>query len=278
MSRPARETRWRREGRDEVASTFRERRLTQRRTRIRLHEALLAWALVCVAVPSGASDLPDGFVRVKEVSPTIREDIRYAGPDNFVGRPLSGYEAGACILRIEAARALARVQESLAGKGLGLVVYDCYRPKRAVADMLRWAQAPSGPRFGPFHPATNRRSLVSRGYVAARSLHSTGLAVDLGLTRLDASRAPVMLRGDCTAPAEIRGSQGALDFGTAFDCFDQRSSTSARGLPAEAAANRRQLIKAMAEQGFTNYPREWWHFSYSKARRGPAQEFPVTAR
>jgi zinc D-Ala-D-Ala dipeptidase len=252
--------------------------LTQRRTRIRLRKALLASALACAAVPSGASDLPDGFVRVTEVSPTIREDIRYAGPDNFVGRPLSGYEAGVCILRTEAARALARIQESLAGKGLGLVVYDCYRPKRAVADMLRWAQAPSGPRFGPFHPTTDRRGLVSQGYVAARSLHSTGLAVDLGLARLDAPRAPVRLLGDCTAPVEMRGDQGALDFGTAFDCFDQRSSASARGLSVEAAANRRQLIEAMAEQGFLNYPREWWHFSYGKSRRGLAQDFPVAAR
>jgi zinc D-Ala-D-Ala dipeptidase len=229
-------------------------------------------------VPSGASDLPDGFVRIKEVSPTIREDIRYAGPDNFVGRPLRGYEAGLCILRTEAARALARVQEGLAGKGLGLVVYDCYRPKRAVADMLRWAQAPGGPRFGPFHPATERRSLVAQGYVAVRSLHSTGLAVDLGLARLDATPVPVGLRGDCTAPVEVRGHQGALDFGTAFDCFDQRSSASARGLPSRAAANRRQLIKAMAEQGFTNYPREWWHFSYVGSRRGPALDFPIAGR
>ena len=233
---------------------------------------------ITVSSASPAGDLPDGFVRAREVAPTLREDIRYASSNNFVGRPLRGYEAGMCILRAEAARALARVQASLAPHGLGLVMYDCYRPRRAVADMLHWAKAPAGPRFGRFHPAADRRQLVALGYIASRSLHSTGLAVDVGLARLDAPSGSAVLGDDCTAPLASRGDQGALDFGTAFDCFDARSSTKAPGLPAAAAANRRRLVAAMAEQGFSNYPREWWHFTYSGAIRGRAQDFPVTAR
>ncbi len=71
--------------------------------------------------------------------PSIAQDIRYASPNNFTAAPLPGYGAPECVLRREAAEALARVQAELARQHLGLKTYDCYRPERAVRAMWRWA-------------------------------------------------------------------------------------------------------------------------------------------
>src|SRR6516162_5898416 len=95
----------------------------------------IAAAIVLAAMTQAAAAqraLPAGFVYLRDVDPTIAQDIRYAGSDNFVGRPLPGYEATECILRRDVAAALKRVQADLAASGLSLKVYDCYRPIRAV--------------------------------------------------------------------------------------------------------------------------------------------------
>ena len=109
------------------------------------------------------------------------------GPDNFTGRPLPGYQAAECVLRREAAQALARVQADLAEQNLGLKVYDCYRPTRAVAGMARWARQAESPDAPTkrFYPALDRRALFALGYIAAHSAHSTGVAVDLTLIARD---------------------------------------------------------------------------------------------
>jgi D-alanyl-D-alanine dipeptidase len=66
--------------------------------------------------------------------------LRYFGNNNFVGERIDGYERPRCLLSAPAANALAAVQSSLAGRGLGLKVFDCYRSQRAVAQFMRWAQ------------------------------------------------------------------------------------------------------------------------------------------
>src|SRR5437868_4337685 len=91
--------------------------------------------LMLLAAPALAgSALPRGFVYLRDVDPTIVQDIRYAGSHNFVGRPVRGYLAAECILSISAADALKTVQRKLAAKNLSLIAWDCYRPKRAVDD------------------------------------------------------------------------------------------------------------------------------------------------
>ena len=89
--------------------------------------------------------LPEGFVYLRDVDPTILQDIRYAGRDNFTGAPVPGYEAAECVLVRPAAEALAAVQADLRAKGLTLKVYDCYRPARAVAAFVEWAKEPDDP-------------------------------------------------------------------------------------------------------------------------------------
>lgn len=229
--------------------------------------ALSALASLLTPLPAPAADLPAGFVRLKDVDPTIRQDMRYAGSLNFMGRPAEGYSAAECILTQPAASALAGVQKAMSDYGVTLVVFDCYRPERAVADFVRWTKR-GGPPDPRWHPKVKRGDLIAEGYIAGRSAHSRGSTVDLALAPL---AGPVAADPDCGA-----GGTNALDFGTGFDCFDPRSRTANPDLPTAAAINRRKLVAVMQDFGFRNYSREWWHFTLSdepyKTRRF---DFPI---
>jgi len=123
--------------------------------------------------------LPKGFVYLRDTDPTIVQDIRYAGSHNFVGRPIKGYLAAECILSDRAASALRTVQSMLAEKKLSLIVWDCYRPKRAVDDFLRWSKYPAQSEMkAEFYPRTDKQKLFALGYLATRSAHSRGSTVD----------------------------------------------------------------------------------------------------
>ena len=91
---------------------------------------------------TNAWSLPEGFVYVDEVIPSIKQDIRYFGVNNFVGRPVNGYHTNRAILTKSAASALKAVQEELSKFGLGLLVFDAYRPQQAVDDFqsgkIKW--------------------------------------------------------------------------------------------------------------------------------------------
>jgi D-alanyl-D-alanine dipeptidase len=168
------------------------------------------------------------LVDVRQVDSSIRVDARYAGADNFTGAPLPGYEAPKALLRREAAAALGRVQRRLRSGGLGLRVFDGYRPVRATRAMVAWTE-----RVG-------RPDLVDSGYIARRSRHNMGVAVDLTLVDL------------------VSGTE--VPMGTAFDAFTPAAHTA--NATGRIARYRRILVRAMASEGFTNYDQEWWHFSY----------------
>ncbi|HUF26675.1 MAG TPA: M15 family metallopeptidase [Gemmatimonadaceae bacterium] len=188
------------------------------------------------AVSAEAGPTPDGtaaqaeslLVDIRQLDQSIVVEARYATTDNFTGAPLPGYEANRALLRREAAVALARVQARLRSQGLGLKVFDGYRPVRATGAMMEWTER------------TGRQDLVRDGYIAERSRHNLGVAIDLTLVEL--------------------GSGRELDMGTAYDEFTPAAHTaSAVGVVAERRAT---LVSAMESEGFTNYEREWWHFSY----------------
>lgn len=213
--------------------------------------------------------MPAGFVRIADVDPTIRQDIRYAGLANFLHRRVDGYDAPVCILTAQAARALSSVQQAMKARGLTLVVFDCYRPSRAVADIGRWTRK-GGPPDRQWYPSVQRGDLIAKGYVGEFSSHSRGSTVDLGIAEAEGKN---IVRATCGAP-----HGGTLDFGTGFDCFDPASETARRPLPAKAMENRRLLLDAMGAAGFRNYAREWWHFTLA-GEPFPRQrfDFPVTA-
>lgn len=184
----------------------------------------------------------DGFVSVSEAIPDVLLDIRYYSTYNFVGERIDGYEEPVALLTREAAVALKAVSDELRTRGLRLVIYDGYRPQRAVDHFVRWAEDVADTRMKPiFYPEVDKRELFSQGFIARHSGHSRGSTVDL--TLLD----------------EATGQ--LLDVGGAFDYFGERSHGDYAGVTPAQRANRQLLREAMLAHGFKPLSTEWWHFT-----------------
>lgn len=229
-----------------------------------VHRIIMAAALL-IAAPAQAGDEPSGFVRLRDVAPTVLHDMRYARADNFTGAPIDGYLAGECVLERRAANAVARAQADLERRGFGLVVFDCYRPSRAVAHFGRFMDNESDGMRGEYYPRVPKTEFVPRGYVARRSAHSRGGTVDVGLVGPGARESAPWVPGerliDCAAPFAQRRGEGVVDLGTNFDCFDPRSASDNQEVSKEAKKNRKILSDAMIKAGFKGSRTEWWHFS-----------------
>lgn len=126
-----------------------------------------------------------------------------------------------------------------------------------------------------YFPTLDKADLHRQGYVANRSAHSTGFAVDLTIVRRDAPTAPSPLAGSCNGPAAMRSAPDEIDMGTGFDCLDRLSHTASGGVTKEQHAARMLLVAAMRRRGFTNYAREWWHFTFHGGTRSEAYDFPI---
>jgi D-alanyl-D-alanine dipeptidase len=252
------------------------------RTGIAARAALGVLLAISVLAPARAQSLPGDFVYLRDIDPSIIQDIRYATSNNFVGRPLAGYNAGECVVKREVGLRLKAVQQELAAQNLSLKMFDCYRPARASIDMVKWSQngheTAAERRYNPRIPKTE---LFRLGYIASRSQHSTGAALDLTLVDLTADNSakydPSRTYADCTAPVEVRAPEGSVDMGTGYDCTDTKGHTAAPSITAEQRGWRKRLVAAMARQGFVTYSKEWLHFSLPGAG-GPAYDFPLQPR
>jgi D-alanyl-D-alanine dipeptidase len=243
---------------------------------------LLLWALV--AIPASAAEMPKDFVYLGDIDPSIEQDMRYAGADNFTGRKVPGYDAPECVLVRQAAEALKAVQADVKAKDLSLKVYDCYRPARAVAAFVAWSKAPDAPDSKAVHyPALAKTELFPQGYIAAVSGHSRGATMDLTLVPLDADSVQPATGGNalgaCTAPAAMREADTSIDMGTGFDCFDVKANTEAAGLTPKERGNRKTLVDAMARHGFKNLDKEWWHYTLkNEPYPDTVFDFPILPR
>jgi len=231
----------------------------------------------------GATDtLPRGFVYLSDIDPNIVQDMRYASSHNFVGRRIDGYASAECILTYEAAQALKRVQAFLVTKGLSLIVWDCYRPVRAVQDFLTWTSTPDGSMKGEFFPRANKSQLFALGYLARHSHHSRGSAVDLAVVPAELKVAPRYREesrlAPCFTPKGERFEDGTLDFGTGHDCLDATASFANKEVGKVARDNRTLLRNAMLSEGFKPYEKEWWHFELRNEPFKTEFDFPVTAK
>lgn len=180
-------------------------------------------------IPTGTDAQAESLlVDVQTLDRSIHVDMRYRNANNFTGAKLPGYEGNHALMRREAAEALARVQVALKKQRLGLKVWDAYRPVRATLAMVEWTQR------------VHRENLVTDGYIADRSKHNLGVAIDLTLVRLDSGK--------------------ELDMGTPHDEFSEAAHTA--NAAGNVAVNRAILVAAMQAQKFANYDQEWWHFSF----------------
>jgi len=184
----------------------------------------------------------DDFVYVDDWVPGIRWDAKYATWDNFTGRPVDGYDVNRIVGTRALCAALEDARHRAASVGLGLLLWDGFRPQRAVDCFIRWSSLPEDNRTKPRHyPNIDRPDMFERGYVATRSGHSRGSTVDLTVYRLDT--------GDL------------VPMGGHHDLMDAVSHHGAPGVTRAEATNRRLLRSVMEDSGFHGYECEWWHYT-----------------
>jgi zinc D-Ala-D-Ala dipeptidase len=182
------------------------------------------------------------FVFVDEAVPGIRWDAKYATWDNFTGKPVDGYLANRIVGTMALCAALQTAQATAASVGFGLLLWDGYRPQRAVECFLRWSKrAEDGRRKQRHYPNIDRPALFEKGYVASRSGHSRGSTVDLTLFHLETGE--------------------LVPMGGGHDLMDPISHHDADGITGAEARNRADLRAIMGDCGFNSYDCEWWHYS-----------------
>lgn len=188
------------------------------------------------------AQLPEGFVYVKTVIPDLNVELRYNTKNNFVGKPIDGYHSNKLILTKEAALALKQVQSELLSQNLCLLVYDGYRPQKAVNHFMRWAKNLNDTiNKQAYYPDVDKLNLFVEDYIASRSGHSKGSTVDVTI---------------------IDGTTGKpLDMGSNYDFFGEASWVNYQQITQAQKANRKLLQEVMLKHGFKNYPKEWWHFT-----------------
>lgn len=209
--------------------------------------------------------LPPGFVYLNEAVCDIRVDLRYYGKNNFLGRKVDGYGNNSCIILTEkAAKALQQAQAIFSKDGFDIVVYDAYRPQRAVDDFAAWAKDGSDQLIKPiFYPRIDKSSLFKVGYLAAESSHSRGSTVDISIiSKAKKLHSPIYITRELTDAFNITYvDDGTIDMGSSFDLFDEASHLMTNLVSNECIARRDYMKEVMQLCGFTPYHAEWWHFT-----------------
>ena len=202
--------------------------------------------------------MKDDFVFVDEFVSGIRWDAKYATWDNFTGKPVDGYLANRIVGTTALCAALARAREEAAALGFGLLLWDGYRPQRAVDSFLRWSTQPEDGQTKLRHyPNIDRPEMFEKGYVAAKSGHSRGSTVDLTLYHL--------------ATGEL------APMGGDHDLMDPISHHGATGITPVEARNRQYLCSVMEASGFDRYVNEWWHYTLKDEPYPDTYfDFPIT--
>lgn len=217
----------------------------------------------CSSVPRSGS-LPEGFVFLTDVDPSVTESVAYATARNFTGRPVPGYTTSRVVCTRKAAEQLKKVLDELKAQGFGLVVYDGYRPQRAVDAFKVWSLDPDDQVMkGMYYPTINKSDAFRLGYIAERSSHSRGSTFDLTLIRAGQKLKPLHPR-----PRKLSDGStvmvlddGTVDMGSSFDLFHPVSHHDSPLVAGEAKAMRDLLRDTMVKHGFIPYSEEWWHYT-----------------
>ena len=200
-----------------------------------------------------------GFVLLTDLIPDALLEIRYYSTFNFVGTRIDAYEAPVAYLTKEAAYALKKASDDLKSQGYLIEIFDAYRPQSAVDHFKRWAEDLGAVEMKPYYyPNIDKSDLFKLGYIAEKSAHSRGAAVDLTIV-------------------DMRSGQ-ELDMGSAFDFFGEVSHAEYTEGLSEAQINNRMILRrAMTANGFKPIAEEWWHFSLENDPYPDTYfDFPIT--
>ena len=167
-------------------------------------------------------------------------DIRYYSSYNFTGNKINGYKAPVAYMTKEALKALAVAAEDLRKQGYRLLIWDTYRPQKAVDNFVKWINDPNDEGNKTFYPDLKKSDLLAGQYIMEKSGHTRGSTVDLTLIKTDGS---------------------FVDMGGTFDLFSEISHPDYKKLTRKQKKNRQILHDAMIKAGFKGIDSEWWHFT-----------------
>ena len=188
------------------------------------------------------NNLEAGFVYLNDIDDSIVVNLKYYSSENFTGQFVEGYHSNNAILTKESALALSKAQDDFNKLGYSLILYDAYRPQRAVDFFIQWSKNLNDTiNKRIYYPNIKKSELFELGYIAYKSGHSRGSTVDVSLIEMSTNK--------------------VLDMGTIFDYFGVESHTFFDDISEKQKSNRLILYEIMSNNGFKNYSKEWWHFT-----------------
>lgn len=201
---------------------------------------LILFSFTQITIASQISYDKSDFAPVYTVIDDAAYDIRYYSSNNFTGNRINGYKAPVAYLTKEALQALSVAAEDLRKQGYRLLIWDTYRPQKAVYNFVEWINDPDNDGDKSFYPTLKKSDLLKGQYIMEKSGHTRGSTVDLTLIKKDGS---------------------FVDMGGTFDLFSEISHPDYKKLTREQKKNRKILHDAMIKAGFNGLDSEWWHFT-----------------
>ena len=201
---------------------------------------LILFGFIQITPASQISYDKSDFVPVYTVIDDAAYDIRYYSSNNFTGNRINGYKAPVAYMTKESAKALSKAAEDLRKQGYRLLIWDTYRPQKAVYNFVEWINNPNDDGDKSFYPTLKKSDLLKGCYIMEKSGHTRGSTVDLTLIKKDGS---------------------FVDMGGTFDLFSEISHPDYKKLTREQKKNRKILYDAMIKAGFKGLDSEWWHFT-----------------
>ena len=201
---------------------------------------LILFSFVQMTFASQISNDKSGFVPIYTVIDDAVYDMRYYSSYNFTGNRINGYKAPVAYMTKEGANALSVAAKDLRKKGYRLLIWDSYRPQKAVDNFVEWINNPNDAGDKSFYPELKKSDLLEGQYIMAKSGHTRGSTVDLTLIKKDGS---------------------FVDMGGTFDLFSEISHPDYKKITKAQKKNRKILHDAMIKAGFKGIDSEWWHFT-----------------
>ena len=209
-----------------------------------MKKIICVWLLFFIAISPLCADTistdKSGFDKIYNVIDDAVFDLRYYSSYNFTGHKIRGYKAPVAYMTKEALKALAVAAADLRAQGYRLLVWDSYRPQKAVDDFVEWINDPQDPGNKSFYPTLQKSDLIAGLYIMPKSGHTRGSTIDLTLIKQDGS---------------------FVDMGGTFDLFSPISHPDYKKLTKKQKRNRKILHDAMIKAGFQGIDSEWWHFT-----------------
>lgn len=195
---------------------------------------------VCSVMADTVSTDKSGFDKIYNVIDDAVFDLRYYSSYNFTGAKIRGYKAPVAYMTKEALQALAKAADDLRAQGYRILVWDSYRPQKAVDHFVQWINDPKDLGNKSFYPTLEKSDLIAGEYIMPKSGHTRGSTVDLTIIKQDGS---------------------FVDMGGTFDLFSPISHPDYKKLTKKQKRNRQILHDAMIKAGFKGLDSEWWHFT-----------------